>query len=61
MKQAKRRQLVDRNVGRIPRKRYRLADLLAQMPEGKISLSAELRAWEEMRPVGCEFGAGDNS
>ena len=42
------------------RPRYRLADLLAQMPPGRIELDAELKAWENMRPVGREFGAEEN-
>jgi hypothetical protein len=36
---------------------YRLVDLLAQMPAGRIELSPELQAWENMRPVGREFWA----
>jgi hypothetical protein len=43
--------LVLKEVRRRPH--YRLADLLAQMPE----LTPEFRAWEEMEPVGREFGA----
>lgn len=42
------------------RPRYRLADLLAQMPPGRIELTDEQKAWENMRPVGREFGA-DNT
>ena len=30
------------------RPRYRLADLVAQMPEGQFQWTTELRAWEEM-------------
>lgn len=41
------------------RPRYRLADLLAQMPEGKFEWTPELRVWEEMRPVGREFGSDE--
>lgn len=33
---------------------YRLADLLAQCAPGPIELSAEMRAWENMAPVGRE-------
>ena len=39
------------------RPRYRLPDLLAQMPPGRIELTDDLKAWESMRPVGREFGA----
>jgi len=39
------------------RPRYRLADLMEQMPPGPIKLDEELRAWERMVPVGREFGA----
>ena len=39
------------------RPRYRLAELLAQMPSGRMELDADLKAWENMAPVGREFGA----
>lgn len=35
--------------------RYRLSDLLAQMPPGRIELDEEMRAWENMPPVGREI------
>lgn len=56
MKRAKRRTLLPSKPSR-PRPHYRLADLLAQMPEGKFELSPEQRAWDERKPVGREFGA----
>ncbi len=59
MKRAKRRKFLPSKPSR-PRPRYRLADLLAQMPEGRIELSAEQRAWDDMKPVGREFGADGN-
>lgn len=56
MKRAKRRQfLTSKPSHRKPR--YRLVDLLAQMPGGKFEWTPELRAWEEMEPVGREFCA----
>ena len=39
------------------RGRYRLDDLLAQMPPGPLAWTPEMRAWDEMKPVGREFGA----
>ncbi len=56
MKAAKKRKLRKRSA----RPRYTLAELLAQMPPGRIELDAELQAWENMRPVGREFGARGN-
>ncbi len=46
--------------------KYSLAELLAQMPnvgrdEDFARLSDEMRAWDEMSPVGREFGADDFS
>ena len=59
MKRAKRRHfLKSKQPRQIPR--YRLADLIAQMPEGKFDWTSELRAWDEMKPVGREFGADEN-
>ena len=40
-----------------PKPRYRLSDLLAQMPPGRMELPPDLQAWENMAPVGREFGA----
>jgi hypothetical protein len=34
---------------------YRLSDLLAQMPPGRIDLDEEMQAWENMTPVGSEI------
>lgn len=56
MKRAKHRRFVKKNRA-ARRPHYRLADLLAQMPDGKIEWTPELRAWEDMKPVGREFGA----
>ena len=42
-------------TNRAEKKRYRLADLLAQMPPGRIELDEEMRAWENMTPVGKEI------
>ena len=56
MKRAKRRLIAKKNRA-ARRPRYLLAELLSQMPDGKIELTAELRAWDEMTPVGREFGA----
>ena len=53
MKIAKKRKLRKRSA----RPRYTLAELLAQMPPGRIELDAEMKALESMRPVGREFGA----
>ena len=39
------------------RVRYRLDELLAQMPPGPLEWTPEMRAWDEMKPVGREFGA----
>lgn len=39
------------------RKKYRLADLLAEMPEGVPLDDPEIREWMDMKPVGREFGA----
>jgi hypothetical protein len=58
MKRAKQRKF-SKAASRRPKPRYRLADLLAQMPEGRIEWSPELRAWEQMAPVGREFGAAE--
>ena len=52
MKRAKQRKFLQLKQVR-SRPHYRLADLLAQMPEW----TPEFRAWEEMKPVGREFGA----
>lgn len=41
------------------RKKYKLDDLLAEMPPGPIELSEEERQWEQMAPVGWEFGSPD--
>jgi len=35
--------------------RYRLADLLAQMPPGPLALDEEMRAWESASPIGKEI------
>lgn len=48
------------------RPKYSLAELLAQMPnvgrdENFARLSGEIRAWDEMPPVGREFSADDFS
>lgn len=40
-----------------PRKRYRLADLLMEMPEGPPLDGPEIREWVGMQPIGREFGA----
>ena len=53
MKRAKRRRPP---LPTVRRPRYKLADLLAQLP-GRIEWTPELRAWEQMAPVGREFGA----
>lgn len=42
-------------TNRAEKKRYRLADLLAQMPPGRIELDEKMRAWENMTPVGREI------
>ncbi len=47
MKRAKQRKVSTVESGR-RRQRYRLADLLAQMPKGKIEWTPELREWDEM-------------
>jgi hypothetical protein len=60
MKRAKQRKVSTVESGR-RRQRYRLADLLAQMPKGKIEWTPELREWDEMKPVGREFGADESS
>lgn len=36
---------------------YRLADLMAQCQPGLMELGDEMQAWENMVPVGREFGA----
>ena len=44
------------DVNTVPRKpRYRLADLLAQMPPGPLVLDEEMRAWESAPPIGKEI------
>lgn len=43
-----------RRFFRGPRPRYRLSDLIAQMPAGPIELTEEMRAWESMSSVGKE-------
>lgn len=56
MKRAKQRKYVTlKQVRRRPH--YRLADLQAQMPGGQFEWTPELRAWEEMEPVGRESGS----
>lgn len=59
MKRAKHRQFLKSKQPR-QRPRYRLVDLIAQMPEGKFEWTPELRAWDEMKPVGREFGADED-
>jgi len=56
MKRAKRRRFTTL-IHRGCKPGYHLADLLAQMPGGKVEWTPELRAWDEMKPVGREFGA----
>ena len=44
------------DVNTVTRKpRYRLADLLAQMPPGPLALDEEMRAWESEPPIGKEI------
>ena len=52
MKRAKQRKFLQLKQVR-SRPHYRLADLLAQMPDW----TPEFRAWEEIKPVGREFCA----
>ena len=59
MKRAKQKKFVTLKPLR-RRPNYRLADLLAQMPGGKFEWTPELRAWDEMKPVGREFGADES-
>ena len=39
----------------VRRLRYRIADLLAQMPPGPVVLDADMREWERMAPIGREI------
>jgi hypothetical protein len=62
MKEARKRVLTtkqskDEGTRRPVRGRYRLDELLAQMPPGPLEWTPEMRAWDEMKPVGREFGA----
>lgn len=46
----------NKRIERLERKpRYRLSDLLAQMPPGRIELDEEMRAWENMPLAGREI------
>lgn len=42
-------------VGDAPRKKYRLADLLAEMPEGMPLDDPEIEEWMDMKPIGREI------
>ena len=41
------------------RKKYKLEDLLAQYRAGGLELTEEKQVWDQMAPVGREFGSHD--
>ncbi len=59
MKRAKQKKTPNRPAPGL-KKRYRLANLLAQCTYGTFEWTPELLAWDEMKPVGREFGADES-